>query len=120
MILAHGATAFYAFNGVRRSALAVRPNEVVQWEAIHRAVRDGRTRYDLGEVVERHAGLADFKRKWGAEPRRLQRLYFPAPDHAPDPGRDKAGRLREAAERAYARAPLALTAFIGDRLYRYL
>lgn len=119
VVLELGATAFYAFNGVRRAALDLRPNDLVQWEAIHRAVRCGRRHYDLGEVVERNAGLADFKRKWGAQPRRLERLYHPAPDAPPDPGAG-GGAVRAAAEHLYQRLPLRLTAAVGERLYRYL
>jgi Acetyltransferase (GNAT) domain len=120
LILELGATAFYAFNGVRRRAFALRPNDLVQWEAIHRAARDGRREYDLGEVVEHHEGLADFKRKWGAEPRRLHRLYLPPPVEPPDPGDAQPGSARQAAERLYKRLPLRVTSLIGTQLYRYL
>lgn len=119
VVLELGETAFYAFNGIRRSALTYRPNEVLQWEAIHAAVRAGRTRYDLGEVVERHVGLADFKRKWGASPQRLQRLYHPAPSAPPDPG-DAPGRVRHGVEAAWSRLPLRATSALGDLAYRYL
>src|SRR3712207_7768318 len=47
------------------------------------------------EVVEGDGSLADFKRKWGAEGRRLHRLYHPAPAHAPDGGASDAGGARE-------------------------
>lgn len=119
VVLAHGATAFYAFNGVRRDALSLRPNELLQWQAIHDAVRDGRRRYDLGEVVEHHAGLAEFKRKWGARPVRLVRLYDPAPQEPPDPG-DAGSALRRGLERAWQRLPLRATALLGDVGYRFL
>jgi CelD/BcsL family acetyltransferase involved in cellulose biosynthesis len=120
VLLESGATSFYAFNGVVRRHLDARPNDVVQWEAIHRAVRAGRRRYDLGEVVERHVGLADFKRKWGASAVRLHRLYLPAPSEPPDPGDREASGLRHAAESAYERLPLRATAVAGDAIYRFL
>lgn len=120
IILAQGRTAFYAFNGVSRSALALRPNDVIQWEAIHAAARAGRRRYDLGEVVEHHVGLAVFKRKWGGVPTRLHRVYAPPPAHPPDPGDGGSSRLRATAEVLYKRLPLRATAVAGDALYRYL
>lgn len=118
VVLAHGDTAFYAFNGVRRDALALRPNDAIQWRVIHDAVRDGRRRYDLGEVSEHQAGLADFKRKWGARPERLVRIYHPAPPGPPDPG--ASGRLHAARVTAWRRLPLRLTAGLGDLGYRFL
>jgi hypothetical protein len=120
VLLRLNATVFYAFNGVDHRALADRPNDVLQWEAIHTAAAEGARRYDFGEVVERHDGLADFKRKWGAEPHRLHRLYFPAPADAPDPGDGDDGGLRRMGHRAWSRLPLPLTAAAGDLAYRYL
>jgi CelD/BcsL family acetyltransferase involved in cellulose biosynthesis len=120
MVLASGSTAFYAFNGVRRSAFSLRPNDLIQWEAIHRAVRSGHRVYDLGEVVEGDGSLADFKRKWGAEGHRMYRLYHPAPAHAPDTGASQPGGAHELAHRAYRRLPLRATALVGDGLYRFL
>ena len=115
-----GSTVFYLFNGVRRDAFSLRPNDVIQWEAIHACAAAGYRHYDFGEVVEHHEGLADFKRKWGTEARRLHRYYHPAPDAAPDPGDGEQGRVATLGARAWQRVPLPLTATIGDRLFRYL
>ena len=84
IVLGFGRTAFYAFNGRLRSALALRPNEVLQWEAIHDACRRGFKRYDLGEVTGGNEGLAEFKRKWGADEVQMHRYYHPPPE--PDAG----------------------------------
>ena len=120
VLLMLGRTVFYAFNGALRSAFAHRPNDVLQWEAIHDAARAGHRRYDLGEVVEHHEGLADFRRKWSAQPRRLYRYYHPAPAHPPDPGDGGLGPARRAAHAAWRRVPLGVTSLAGDRLFRYL
>ena len=80
IVLGFGRTAFYAFNGRLRSALALRPNEVLQWEAIHDACRRGFERYDLGEVTGGNEGLAEFKRKWGADEVQMHRYYHPPPE----------------------------------------
>jgi CelD/BcsL family acetyltransferase involved in cellulose biosynthesis len=120
IVLALGRTAFYAFNGRLRSALAVRPNEVIQWEAIHAACRDGFERYDLGEVVEGDVGLAEFKRKWGGEEVRFHRYYHPPPEAAAARD-DGAGRVVErGAGVVWPRLPLAATRLAGDLAYRWL
>ena len=120
ILLMLGRTVFYAFNGRRREDLALRPNDLIQWQAIHDACREGFRHYDFGEVAESHEGLAEFKAKWGAEPRRLYRYYYPAPahletDHAA-PG-TASGRLARA---GWQRVPLPVTALVGTWLYRYL
>jgi hypothetical protein len=120
LMLQLGSTVFYGFNGVRRDALEHRPNDAIHWDAIHTASAEGYRAYDFGEVVERHAGLARFKAKWGTEPRRLHRYYFPAPAEPPTTGDPDQGRLEQAAARAWKRLPLPATALAGDVTYRFL
>jgi len=117
IVLGLGRTAFYAFNGRLRDALVLRPNDVLQWEAIHDACRRGFERYDLGEVTEDRAGLAEFKRKWGADEVRLHRYYHPPPKDATTG--DGARSLRVAMS-LWPRLPLAATRLAGDIAYRWL
>ena len=121
IVLGLGRTAFYAFNGRLRGALALRPNEVLQWEAIHDACRRGFERYDLGEVERRQRGLAEFKRKWGADEVQMRRYYHPPPE--PERGRRRRRGRRRAgalATSAWPRLPLASTRLAGDLAYRWL
>lgn len=120
IVLGSGRTAFYAFNGRRRSALGLRPNEVIQWEAIHDAARSGYRRYDLGEVAAGEAGLAEFKRKWGGREVRLHRYYHPAPA-GPSAATDaEGGRAARAAGAVWPRLPLPVTRVAGALAYRWL
>src|SRR6266487_1677576 len=41
LLLMFGETVFYAFAGVSRNDLGLRPNELLQWQAIHDACRAG-------------------------------------------------------------------------------
>jgi CelD/BcsL family acetyltransferase involved in cellulose biosynthesis len=119
IVLGLGRTAFYAFNGRLRSALPLRPNEVLQWEAIHDACKRGFERYDLGEVVAGGEGLADFKRKWGADEVQLHRYYHPPPE--PDGDDDGGGGgLAKRATAMWPRLPLGVTRLAGDVAYRWL
>jgi predicted N-acyltransferase len=120
ILLQLGSTVFYGFNGVRRDALDLRPNDAIHWEAIHAACAQGFRRYDFGEVVERHQGLARFKAKWGTDARRLHRYYLPAPDQPPETGDAEGGPLARVAARAWRRLPLRVTALAGDLVYRFL
>lgn len=120
LVVTDGRTAFYLFNGADRRRLAEGANNVLQFEAIQRAIASGHERYDLGEVVEGDTGLARFKRKWGAEPVRLHRYYHPAPENAPKPGDGDPGPLRAAVLSTWSRVPLSMTAAAGTAVYRYL
>lgn len=120
LLVTDGVSAFYLFNGAARDLLDLQLNNVLQWETIHKLVGEGYRRYDLGEVVDGHDGLARFKRKWGAEPRRLHRYYAPAPDAAPDPGDGPPSRVGDLAHRIWPRLPLPVTAAAGAVAYRYL
>jgi CelD/BcsL family acetyltransferase involved in cellulose biosynthesis len=113
-----GSTAFYAFTGGSRKHLQLRPNDVIQWTALHDACRAGFRRYDLGEVDDDDPGLADFKRKWGAQPTPLYRYYSPAPSDA-DRRAMQSGRVRRIARSGWRRMPLRATAVVGDLMYRH-
>ena len=122
MLFMLGSTVFYAFNGRLRQALSLRPNDVIQWHAIHEACAEGFRRYDFGEVAEANLDLAKFKSKWGTEARRLHRYYYPAP---PESGAgygslESENLLVRAATPIWHMMPLRLTEILGDRVYRYL
>lgn len=112
-------TVSYAFNGARRDTFELRPNELMQWEAIASARRDGYRWYDLGEVSSGNEGLRQFKRKWGSESRQLWHYYRPARIVQED-DEFMDGRVGELARGAWRRVPLRATAVVGgivnDRL----
>jgi CelD/BcsL family acetyltransferase involved in cellulose biosynthesis len=128
LLLMSSSTVFYAFGASRRSALALTPNDVLQWRGLHDAAAEGYARYDLGEVPEGNEGLARFKRKWGAQATRLHRYGLaaadPAPAPAPAPPGDAhaigEGPVALLARRAWRRVPLGATALAGRIVYRYL
>jgi hypothetical protein len=115
-----GQTATYAFGASRTSDLEFRPNDMILLHAIIDAQRDGFRVVDLGEVPEGDEGLVRFKVKWGAEPERLCRYYYP---DFPDDTLATEGSgspLTEAAKRLWQQLPLGITSWIGDRIYSRL
>lgn len=115
-----GRTEFYAFNGSRRDSLSLRPNDAILWQAIHDACAEGYRYFDFGEVVEDNHGLAEFKGKWGAEPHRLYRYYYPAPKELEPDSFQTRSRARELVNAAWSRLPLRATALLGDWINSYL
>jgi CelD/BcsL family acetyltransferase involved in cellulose biosynthesis len=120
VFLAYGQTTQYAFTGASRASLSLRPNDIIQWHAIHDACAEGHRWYDLGEVSAGDQGLADFKRKWGGEPQPLHRYYYPAPRELETGMLGRSTRPRRLASAAWARLPLGATAVFGKWLYLYL
>jgi hypothetical protein len=120
IFLMFGQTVFYAFNGRKREALSLRPNDLIQWQSIRDACRDGFRHYDFGEVAESNQGLAEFKAKWGAEPRRFYRYYFPAPREVESGVLKPNCIVRRCMDAIWRRLPLKATAVLGEWLYTYL
>src|SRR5207302_190182 len=110
----------YAFNGRRSDDLSLRPNDAIQWQAIHDACRHGFGRYDFGAVVEENQGLADFKAKWGAEPVWVDKYRYPAPAEAASEGPPTVGQARRLASPVWRRLPLGATARLGNWIFSYL
>jgi CelD/BcsL family acetyltransferase involved in cellulose biosynthesis len=118
IFLAFGSTVFYAFNGSVREQLSSRPNDLIQWHAIHAAADAGFRRYDFGEVEASQRGLAEFKAKWGATPERLLRYADPPLRSREAPAPVMA--VRRAGERVWKAIPLGATVGIGRVVYRRL
>jgi lipid II:glycine glycyltransferase (peptidoglycan interpeptide bridge formation enzyme) len=120
IFLMFGRTLSYAFNGAKSEDLSMRPNDVIQWHAINEAQRRGFNYLDFGEVAEEHSQLGIFKSKWGSEPVRLYRYYYPAPLSLEGQPVKSRGYSALLAEGIWRRLPLKAIAWIGDRIYRYL
>jgi CelD/BcsL family acetyltransferase involved in cellulose biosynthesis len=116
VLLMTARTVFYAFNGRDREHLRLRPNDLIQWHAIHDACRGGFRRYDMGEVTAGQGGLAEFKAKWGATEHRLYRYRDPAPPSRP--ARSLPAVMHRAGTAAWRRVPLPVTVRLGEWLYR--
>jgi hypothetical protein len=120
LLLMFGQTVFYAFTGWRREDLSSRPNDVIQWQAIHDACADGYRYYDFGEVTRDNQGLAAFKSKWGAEPRWMYRYYYPAPRELEISILDSPSRARRLAGAIWQRLPIPATVLLSNLAHHYL
>jgi hypothetical protein len=115
IFLKFGQTVFYAFTGCAPRDFYLHPHDLIQLEAIRDACKSGYRWYDFGEVSEDNESLAQFKGKWGTEPRPLFRYYSPLPEE----------NLLRAKEITHSRQlwrllPEGATAVLGDLIYRYM
>jgi CelD/BcsL family acetyltransferase involved in cellulose biosynthesis len=123
LLLMQGETVTYAFNGRRQDALGSRPNDLLHWAAMQRAIAAGQRNYDLGEVDAHNPGLARYKAKWGATAEPTIRYYAPPMPESEPAGYgavESGGRLKALVLGAWQRVPLRVTELAGDRVYRYL
>jgi hypothetical protein len=94
IFLKFGQTVFYAFTGCSPRDLHLHPHDIIQLEAIRDACKCGYRWYDFGEVSEDNESLAQFKGKWGTEPKPLFRYYYPAEHPAGHPaGEDRSSAV---------------------------
>jgi len=108
------------FNGSSPADFSLRPNDLIYWEAINEACRRRYRFFDFGEVAEEHPELARYKSKWGSEPVRLYRYYFPAPHDGNARTFDSGGYPGMLLREIWRRLPLRATACLSDRIYSYL
>ena len=109
----------YAFNGSNRKHFNLRPNDILHWEAIYSAQREGYRYYDLGEVSADNSGLAAYKKKWNSTVWELYHYYYPKPENLEDDDLDL-GTTGGMKRKLWQLLPLSLTAKIGERVYKKL
>ncbi|HVN87105.1 MAG TPA: GNAT family N-acetyltransferase [Candidatus Binatia bacterium] len=118
VFLRHGSCLYYKFSASDPQRLAPQPNSLLLWHAIEWAKAEGLTQLDLGKTVRENAGLARFKRSYGAQPTPLPHYYFPCVAGVAAESEDSV-RLR-AVRAVWRRLPLPVTRVIGGFVYRAL
>jgi len=93
---------------------------MIYWEAINDACRRGFRFFDFGEVAEGRPELARYKSKWGSEPVRLYRYYYPAHRDLEVGVVEPRRYPKLLAQAVWLRLPLTATAWVGDRIYARL
>jgi lipid II:glycine glycyltransferase (peptidoglycan interpeptide bridge formation enzyme) len=121
IFLKFGQTVFYSFTGCAPRDLCLHPHDLIQIEAIRDACKGGFRWYDFGEVSEDNESLAQFKSKWGTEPRPLFRYYYPArADRLQEDHAHNGGVFTNSTRKLWSALPERATAVLGDMIYRYM
>ncbi|MGA8529719.1 MAG: GNAT family N-acetyltransferase [Acidobacteriaceae bacterium] len=121
IFLSFGETVTYAFGASRSADFALRPNDIIMGQAINDASQAGFRFFDLGEVPEGDENLGRFKSKWGAQRVRMYRYYSPDfPDADEHDSEESESSVSVLAKKIWSRLPLAVTSWLGDRIYAYM
>ena len=78
LLLQWGQTVSYISAGWRHEDQALRPNDILHWQAIQDACAGGFNCYDFGDVPLGNLGLARYKSKWGAQANLVYDYSYPA------------------------------------------
>ena len=99
LFLQWGQTISHIVTGWRREDHALRPNDLLHWQALQDACAEGFRYYDFGNVTVGNQGLAQFKSKWGTQTKMIYRYSYPAVSHATVsvPDQPRSGQSRSAA-----------------------
>lgn len=118
VFLSFNKSVYYSFNGRDAKYLKFRPNDLIQWEAIHDAYKEGYLRYHFGEVSEGQDGLAEFKKKWCNEKKQIFHLY--SGDNLIDNINLNSSYSGNFKRKIWKKVPLHLTEKIGNIIYHRL
>jgi CelD/BcsL family acetyltransferase involved in cellulose biosynthesis len=113
--LTFGDTTLYKYGASDERHLELRPNNLVMAEAIRTACESGHTSFDFGRTDTANAGLARFKRSFGAAERELSYTYL-----ADDVRAEGHGRLDKVLAGVIQRGPHWAGQAIGSALYRHV
>jgi CelD/BcsL family acetyltransferase involved in cellulose biosynthesis len=114
VFLHHARTLVYKYGASDRSALGLRPNNLLFWEAIRWGCEHGFACLDLGRIEPAQQSLREFKLSWGAEERELRYMHLGG-------GVDgrRGGAALQALEAVLRRTPPAASRLAGELLYRF-
>lgn len=78
LLLRRGDQLVYKFNASDQRYLAVRPNNLLLWQAMVTGRESGCRTLDLGRCEDDNEGLRRFKLLWGSREQRLPYFHYPA------------------------------------------
>ncbi len=92
------------------------PNNLLYWELIQHAIKEGFRRFDFGRSTPGE-GTYKFKEQWGGRPVPLAWEYW-LPDSKPLPDLSPKNAKYQAAVQVWRRLPLKLTKWLGPAIVR--
>jgi FemAB-related protein (PEP-CTERM system-associated) len=92
------------------------PNNMLYWEAIRFAIRNGLSRLDFGRSTPQE-GTYNFKKQWGAQPVQLYWQYL-MDGHNGMPNLSPSNPRYQAAIRIWQRLPVVVTRIVGPMIIR--
>jgi hypothetical protein len=110
---------YFLYNGRRRDALPMRPNDAIMWQAIHEAHAEGKCCLDFGEVPSDNPGLAEFKTKWCARPEYLYHYRYPASQKPASESHTRMRSVRRLMRPLWRRTPLRITELLGTYVFNH-
>lgn len=104
----------YKYGASSTRGRSLRANDLLLWRAIEWSAQNGRQTFDFGRTAECNAGLARFKRGWGAEEAPLPYHVFGSRSAA-SPGAETSGLVHAVLQRA----PSPIVRVAGELFYRF-
>lgn len=108
---------YYLYGASDPEYLFCRPNHLLLWETMLWAMENNYGFFDLGRVSHDNVGLAEFKKRWGAEQRDLYYYYWPQIKGVG--AIDREGWKYRLATRVWKKMPVWMTGK-GAFLYKHL
>jgi serine/alanine adding enzyme len=108
---------YYMYGASDQNYLFCRPNHLLLWETINWATENNFSFFDLGRVSQENTGLAEFKRRWGAQESSL--FYYYLPEVKGVGATNRESRKFKLITQIWKKLPLWLTEK-GSFLYKHL
>jgi len=112
---------YYKFNASNPDYLSLRPNDLVNWEAIQYGKQKGLRLFDFGISDWDQEGLVRYKRKYATEEKTVSFLRYSANGWEPPPHASQLGKLFPQLTDLFTdeTVPDDVTEKAGDILYRF-
>ncbi|HEY1793792.1 MAG TPA: GNAT family N-acetyltransferase [Opitutaceae bacterium] len=116
LFLIHGRKAIFKFGASDSGVQALRPNNLVMWNAISRLSQEGVESLDMGRTTVSNEGLRRFKLSWGAREREIEYFRFDLKNNSVVSTRDMSSGVHC---RIFRALPLTISRAIGTLLYKH-
>ena len=94
------------------------PNDAITWQEMEEGGKEGFRYLDFGKTPADNTGLAQYKKKWGAEERKLYYYYYPKVPNLM--GSNRQGTKFKIVTGVWRRLPLPIVRLLGPTAFRQL
>jgi serine/alanine adding enzyme len=107
-----------AYQASDRAYLEYHPNDAISWQEMEEGSKEGFRYLDFGKTPADNTGLAQYKKKWHAEERKLYYYYYPKVPNLM--GSNRQGTKFKIVTGVWKRLPLPIARSLGPIAFRQL